>query len=678
MFSGIPIHEPVLIFALAMLVFLIAPLLFKSFRLPGMIGIILTGALIGPNALHILDRSETIILLEEIGIVYLMFVTGLEVNINKFIEKIDRSLIFGMLSFLIPQVAGTAIGYYILNLSFPEALLFAAVVASQTLLAYPVIKRLGIVNNEAITATIGGTMLAETLALMVLAIVLSSLEGSLSTLFWINLGLGLIVLFIGSWFTVPRIARWFFSNLTDESYFEFLFVLAVVFIVAYLAKIAGFEPIIGAFLAGLLLNRLIPNNSPLMNRIEFVGNALFIPFFLLSVGMLTNIHSFFGGGKHFILALWMIFIMFAAKLGAAWVTGLVYKYGKNQIMSMFGLSIGHAAAALAIVLIAFDAGLFDEDMVNAVVMMILVVGIISPQIVEKYGSRVAFEDKSTYNPSKEYLRIIIPFSTESTYKQPLMDLALMIRDRKSDEPLHVLSVVKYNDSNSEKNVIEAEKMLQETINYAACAEVPVKTHVRIDYNIAYGIMKAVIENRISTIVIGWDGVHSPKESAIGSITDQLLRGTEKLVLVSMIKEPLCNTKNITIIIPNGIDHNVGLYHVVDIIKRISEGTSAPVKVLVIKDNLTTYKEIFKKLSPDIPISFEFLEGWKLLSDMLRAKGDSPNELIISISTRRNTPGWHPMLHVLPRLITSFFKGNLIIAYSSTEEKSDYLKIIDAE
>jgi Kef-type K+ transport system membrane component KefB len=674
MSPAIPINEPILIFALSLLIFLIAPLLLKLFRLPGMIGIIIVGALIGPNALHILDRNDTIILLGEIGLVYLMFIAGLEININKFIEKLDRSMVFGILSFMIPQMAGTVVGYYLLDLSFPAALLFASVFASHTLLAYPVIKKLGIVNNEAITAAVGGTILTDTLALLVLAGVVSSQEGNLDMSFWIKLGAGLALFFVGTWFVVPRIARWFFSKLTEESYFEFLFVLAVAFVIAYLAEVAGVEPIIGAFFAGLLLNRLIPNTSPLMNRIEFVGNALFIPFFLLSVGMLVNIHAFLEGGYQFTLALWLTGPLIVTKLAAAWITGRIYGYGNDQVMSMFGLSLGQAAAALAIVLIGFEEGFFGQSMINAVVMMILVIGIISPHIVERYGGRVSLADNATYDPAEASPRVLVTFSIRSVYKPLLLDLALMIRDQRSDEPLHVLSVVKRDDGNSEKKVAEAERILQETIAYAACAEVPVDTHVRLNYNIASGIIRAVLENRISTVVIGWDGIHSPKESIIGSIIDQLLLGTEKLVLVSMIRHPLCNTKEITLILPPGIDHNSGFYSVMDVVGRVSEGTSAPVKALVVEGNSSKYEGIVKKISPDIPIRFDGLTGWSDLINQLHAKNGTKDELIIIASARRDTPGWHPVLQSLPKRISSFSKGNLLIAYPHTEERTDAMEL----
>ncbi len=670
MIPTLPLHEPILIFALSMLVFLIAPLLFKSFRLPGMIGVILAGALIGPNALHILERDETIVLLGEIGIVYLMFIAGLEININKFIEKIDRSLVFGALSFLIPQVAGTAVGYFLLDLPFIEALLFASVFASQTLLAYPVIKKLGIVNNEAITAAIGATLLTDTMTLMILAVVTSSLEGSLDFFFWARLLLGITVFFVGSLLIVPRIARWFFSKLTDETYFEFLFVLSIAFILAFLAEIAGIEPIIGSFLAGLLLNRLIPNTSPLMNRIEFAGNVLFIPFFLFSVGMLTNIQSLFEGGKELTVAFWMIGAMLTGKFGASWIAGKFYGYDKNQIMSMFGLSIGHAAAALAIVLVGFEAGLFNESLINAVMIMILFVGIVSPQVVEMYGKRLSLAESITCHVPQEDSRILVSFSTRSTYKQLLMDLALMIREKRSSEPLHVLSVVKHDSGNSEKKLAEAEKMLLDSINYAACAEVPVNTHVRINHNIASGIMGAVLENRISTVVMGWDGVHSPKESIIGSATDQIIRGIKKLVIISMIRNPLCNTRRITLIIPNGMGHNSGFCSVADTVKKIAEHTSAHVHAIVFGSDPVEYKDFFTGPGSEISITFEKVEGWDVLIKSLDSKGENKNELIIIASTRRDTIGWHPILQVLPRRITTFFKGNLIIAYPPEEGFDD--------
>lgn len=666
----LPITDHVLIFAISMLIFLIVPLLFKFFRLPGIIGIIIVGALIGPNALHLLSRNEAIVLLGEIGLVYIMFTAGLEININKFIEKLDRSIVFGLISFIVPIVVGTAAGHYILGMSIPAALLFASIFASRTLLAYPVTKRLGIVNNEAVTTTIGGTILTDTLALLVLAVVLASMDGELNTFFWVKMGGSLLLFIVSAWLIVPRLAKWFFSKLTEESYFEFLFVLTVTFILSYLAKVAGVEPIIGAFFAGLLLNRLIPNTSPLMNRIEFVGNALFIPFFLLSVGMLVDINAFFQGGQQLKLAAWLVGLALVTKYLSSWITGKIYSYDNNQVMSMFGLSLGQAAAALAIVLIGFDAGLFDHDMINAVVMMILIIGIISPQMVSHYGKKLALTDQVACEMTEATTRVLVSFSLRSTYKQLLLDLALMLRDQKTDEPLHVLSVVRREGENAEKNVVDAEKMLQDITSYVACAEVPVVPHVRLNYNVASGIIRAIIENRISTVVIGWDGVHSPKESVIGSIIDQLLGGTDKLVLVSMIRRPLCNTKEMVLIIPPYFDHNTGSYAVIDAVRRVAQGTSAPIRALVIRDDISVYKDLFKKFIPDSPIKFEPLGTWSDLIQMLHSKNWSEDNLFILASAHRGTPSWHPILQTLPKRISSSFEGNLIIAYPPTDKKGN--------
>ena len=259
MIPSFPITNPALIFALAMFIFLTAPLVLKLYRLPGIVGIILLGALIGPNALYILDRDDTIVLLGEIGLLYLMFLAGLEINVNKFIEKIDRSIVFGLLSFLVPQTVGTLVGIYILDLSVAASLLFAAIFASHTLLAYPIIKKLGIIKNEGVTAAVGGTIITDTLALLVLTAVITSTEANVGIDFWIQIVVGLLLFFIAAWTIIPVISKWFFSNLTDESYFEFLYVMTVLFICAYIAEVVGVEDIIGAFLAGLVLNRLIPN-----------------------------------------------------------------------------------------------------------------------------------------------------------------------------------------------------------------------------------------------------------------------------------------------------------------------------------------------------------------------------------------------------------------------------------
>ncbi|RRJ34004.1 cation:proton antiporter [Halocatena pleomorpha] len=666
-----PIENPILIFGLAMLIFLTAPLLLERYRLPGIIGIIVAGAALGPNGFGILQRGETFTLLGEVGLVYLMFVAGLEINLNQFIEYKDRSLVFGLLSFIIPQTAGTLAGSYVLDLTLEAALLFAAIFSSHTLLAYPVVNRLGIAKNEAITSTIGGTILTDTLALLVLAIVIASVGGTLDATFWLRLTVGLAAFFVGVWLIVPRVGRWFFRSVDQESYFEFLFVMTILFTSAFLAEAIGVKHIIGAFLAGLALNQLIPETGILMNRIEFVGNALFIPFFLLSVGMLVDVWVLLEGIETILIAGSLLVLVVVTKSAAAWMTGRIYRYDNTEILGMFGLSVGQAAAALAIVLIGFDAGVpgFDRNMINGVVVMILVVSLISPMLVERAGQGIRrASEQEPYDPVGAAQRIIIPFSKRSQHKEALLDFALLLRGTQSDEPLYTLSVVPPGEE-VDAEVAEVEETLEVTEEYASGAEVPVESRVQVDHNPASGIIRAVLENRITTLVIGWDGAESRQRSIFGSIIDQVLHRTDQVVFVSHVREPVSTTRRLVVILPPGIDHNDGFYEAVHQIKVLSEHTGASIRGLVVEGNADQFERLFTLVELDVPLQFERIDGWKplleILSDAIR-----PNDLLVCVSARRGTIGWHEELQTLPKNISTLIEGNFVIVYPATVDRTD--------
>ncbi len=669
MIPSFPITNPALIFALAMFIFLTAPLVLKLYRLPGIVGIILLGALIGPNALYILDRDDTIVLLGEIGLLYLMFLAGLEINVNKFIEKIDRSIVFGLLSFLVPQTVGTLVGIYILDLSVAASLLFAAIFASHTLLAYPIIKKLGIIKNEGVTAAVGGTIITDTLALLVLTAVITSTEANVGIDFWIQIVVGLLLFFIAAWTIIPVISKWFFSNLTDESYFEFLYVMTVLFICAYIAEVVGVEDIIGAFLAGLVLNRLIPNTGPLMNRIEFVGNSFFIPFFLLSVGMLVDIQIFLGGIEELMVALWLIALLLITKLLASWIFGAAYKYDKNQIMSIFGLSIGQAAAALAIVLIGFEAGIFGQTMINSVVLMIFVVGILSPTLVDRYGRGMSLSASSIIDPGERDQRILVPFSCTSGCRFLLFDLAMIIKDRRSDEPIHSISVIKIQ-KDPDDDIIETERVIEAAKKYVSTAELKLRPQIRLNYNIASGIIRSVKENRINTVILGWDGTCSVKGSIIGSVIDQVLDKTDKLVFVSHLKHPLSTITSIHLILSHGSISNPGIYQTLRTVKRMVEETGYSIYVHIFEDMEDAYEKLFRSIKIDAPYSFETSSNKNELLDKLHKAHDHIDEMVIYVTSGRNSLSWDPSFKDLPNDIARFFKGNLIIAYPATEEEID--------
>ena len=281
----LPLADPVLKFLLILLIILAAPLLLNKLRVPHLLGLIIAGAIIGPNGFNLVLRDSSIILSGTAGLLYIMFLAGLEIDMGDFKKNSGKSLVFGMYTFLIPMILGTVVGLWMLDFSMETSVLLASMFASHTLIAYPIISKLGISKNNAVSITVGGTMITDTLALLVLTIIVGMATGNADNAFWIRLGVSIVIFALIVLLVFPFIGRWFFKRVHDNIS-QYIFVLSMVFFGAFLAQLAGMEAIIGSFLAGLALNRLIPQSSPLMNRVEFVGNAIFIPFFLLSVGML--------------------------------------------------------------------------------------------------------------------------------------------------------------------------------------------------------------------------------------------------------------------------------------------------------------------------------------------------------------------------------------------------------
>ncbi len=665
----LPVEDPVLIFGLAMIVFLAAPLLLQRYRLPGIVGIILVGAAIGPNGVGILERSETIILLGEVGIVYLMFVAGLEINVSQFIAYKDRSIVFGLLSFLVPQVVGMLVGYYLLGLTLAAASLFAAIFASHTLLAYPIVNRLGIATTESVTATIGGTIITDTLALLVLAVVVAADAGELGPTFWLELGAGLTVFFAGVWLLVPKLGRWFFRTVDQESYFEFLFVMAILFVCAFLAELAGVEHIVGAFLAGLVLNRLIPESGPLMNRIEFVGNALFIPFFLLSVGMLVDVRVLGDGGETLSIAAAFVVLVIVTKYVAAWLTAAIYDYSTDELLTMFGLSLGQAAAALAIVLIGFDRGLFGEAMLNAVVLLILVVSVISPAVVDRYGRALArTAERTAYDPLEAPQRVMVPFSRTSRSREKLLDLGVLIREEERGQPLYVLTVARPGHG-AGADIADIEESISESAVYTAGAEVPIDGETRIDQNVASGIVRAAYENRITALILGWDGAPSRRQRVFGDVIDRVLTRTTQLVLVSHIRQPLNTTTGIVVILPPGIEHNDGFAETIRTLDRLATQLGAPIRGLVVEQRAGQFDRLFELADVDVTATFDRVGGWNALRDRLRTDV-TDTDLVVTVSARRGTMGWDPALQTLPRFVSTTTPGNALVVYPATGDHDD--------
>ncbi|MDP3461029.1 MAG: cation:proton antiporter, partial [Hyphomonas sp.] len=393
--NGLPITDPVFIFAIVSGLILLAPIVLGRWRLPGMIGLLIAGALLGPNGFGVLARDMSFVLFGTVGLLYIMFTAALEVDLAVLKRSRTQTMVFGLLTFAVPMSLGILVARTILQFDWPAALLLASTFASHTLLTYPIASRLGLVRNQAVTTAVGGTIITDTLALLVLAVIAGMVRGNAGDAFWLQLVVGLAFYAAIILFVLPLVARWFFRNVARDGVAEFVFVLAVVFAISAASKYAGSEPIVGAFLAGLALNRLIPHNGTLMNRIQFTGEAIFIPFFLLSVGMLLDVHIFFGGFQAWLVAVSMVATVIGGKWLAAWLAGRILGYNRDQSMLIFGLSVPQAAATLAATIVGFEIGLFDEFVVNGAIMMIFVTCILAPIVVQKFGRAVAVAETIT-------------------------------------------------------------------------------------------------------------------------------------------------------------------------------------------------------------------------------------------------------------------------------------------
>lgn len=438
-----PVKDPVLVFLILLTIMLVAPLLFERLHLPGIIGLILAGLVVGPYGLGILQRDGTIVLLGTVGLLFLMFMAGLETSLEDLKLNAGKASVFGVLTFLLPMVIGTA-AMLALGYGFLAAVLVASCFASHTLIALPIVSKLGLMRLQAVTATLGATLITNVLALLVLAVVVRAHQGELTLQFWLTLIPSIALYAFATLWGVPQLGGWFFQRFGHDEGAEFTFVIATLFVVAYGAGLIGIEPVVGAFLAGTAITPLIPQLSPLMNRIQFIGNTLFIPFFLISVGMLINPSILLGEPRTLLVGGVTIAAEVVSKFLAAWIPAQLFGWRLASAMVMFGLSVAQAAATLAAITVAFNVKLVDELTVNGTIAMILVTCIASPWIVARWGERlqpaeVAAEAGNLPQPAWGS-RVLVPVANPDT-ESNLLRLALILAKKEGGTllPLHVLS-----------------------------------------------------------------------------------------------------------------------------------------------------------------------------------------------------------------------------------------------
>lgn len=376
------------------------PLICRKIHVPGIVGFILAGIVIGPSVLNLVGDSPTIKILGSLGMLYIMFQSGSEIDINDFKQYKYRSLFLGLCTFFIPFILGVVTSYYLLAFNWTSSILLGAMYGSHTLMTYPIVSRYGVQKNVAVNVTVGATMFAITLSLMVLAVVEGLTLAAQTTKDYIIQLVVLVVFLLSVLWLFPRFARMFFKRYR-ESIPEFMVVMLMLVASALLADLAGLEGILGAFLCGVSLNRLLPNRSSLMGRINFMGNSVFVPMFLISVGLMIDIHAFWSGWATVMIAIVMIVTKLVSKGLAAWIAQIVFRFEKHERQVIFGLTHATAAGTLAIVTIAYQMGVFPEEVLNAAVLMILVLCTTASFITEHAAKELALQESTKLEADHE-------------------------------------------------------------------------------------------------------------------------------------------------------------------------------------------------------------------------------------------------------------------------------------
>lgn len=677
MFDVLRVSDPVAVFALVAFLILLAPIVMGRWQLPGTIGLLLAGALLGPNALGVLARDQSFILFGTVGLLYIMFTAALEIDMVVLRRSKFHSMVFGLLTFAIPQSLGTVVGHYLLGFDWPAAILLGSLFASHTLLAYPIASRLGIARDTAVTTAVGGTIITDTLALLVLAVIAGSIRGEVDEFFWYRLvfSLGLYVLAI--LYGLPKLARWFFRNVGRDGVTEFVFVLAVVFGCASLSHAAGSEPIVGAFLAGLALNRLIPHNSPLMNRIQFTGEAIFVPFFLLSVGMLLDVRVFLTGWRAWLVSVAMLVTVIATKWLAAQISSKILGYNSAQARVVFGLSVAQAAATLAATVVGYEIGLFDDAVVNGAIVMILVTCVIAPWHVERYGRKMVENMTDSPEPTAAGQQRILTALSERAPSHHLLDLAMLLRKPEEGQSIYPITVVQDNGDTSVQ-VSSAERVLGDAVGYLSQAEVPSTPLTRIDLNLASGILKARRELNATEVLMGWSEQSRAPEFFFGSLMENLLRDRDFSLVVLRPREPLNTTRRMLLAVPPEADLEPGFNNGVRLIKRLSRQLSVPALVMTSGKGADRMLKRMRALTPDCDLSLGKTESWPTLPQTLKEQYRD-GDLIVLMGARRGGLAWmHAMTRQPEEIAELFPKSNLLLLYAGEPRSERPSSVVNPE
>jgi len=657
-----PLQQPVAIFLVVLGIILLAPIVFNKLKIPHIVGMIIAGIFVGPYGFNILARDSSFEIFGQVGILYLMFLAAVEIDMFNLRKNLRPGVVFGLITFLLPMLIGLPVVRYCFDVSWLSAALISSMFASHTLISYPIINRFGLQNTRSVVISVCGTIVAVLLALVVLAEVVSTKNtGRFDWQSIFRLGFAVLVYVISIGWLYPVVTRWFFRNVSDQVT-QFIYILAMVFVASVLAQLIGLEAILGAFYAGLVLNRFIPVRSGLMNRIVFVGNAIFIPYFLIGVGMLINVHVIFNGWS----VVYGATVMTATALGCKWlasyVTQKIYGFTRDGRNILFGLTSGKAAATIAAVMVGYKYDLISENLMNGAVLMILICCLVASIVTERSairrriritGEDLAEKSKGNVKYGRQLVAVANPITAEG-----IMKLAVLMRSTRNEHPITALFV--RNNDDGERRAV-GKNALQVAIDTAVSADLKVDGVERYDINIVSGITNVMKERDSTEIIIGLHRKSNIVDTFYGSLIEQMLRSTNRMIVMSRCYIPVNTVRNIYILVPEKAEYETGFKMWV---ARVSQlGTQLGAKMFFYSNPVTAkYIQGFISTRDYSPRhQFRDMQNW---DDFIMLSRDiKEDDLMIVIGARRTSISFSADLENLPGFLSRYYsRQNLVVIY----------------
>lgn len=668
---------PVAIFLIVLVIILVAPIVLNKLKIPHIIGLIVAGVAVGPYGFNLLADDSSFKVFGQVGMLYLMFLAGLEIDMYHLRLNLKKGVIFGVLTFLIPLGLGIVTSRYLLDVDWLTSGLLGSMYASHTLLSYPVAARYGVTKSAPVLVAVVGTIVAVTASLLTLAAVITSQkEGGFnigSTLILLGKLLLWLALVI---FIYPRVTRYFFKYFHDKVT-QFVFVLSMVFLAAWTAQAISLEAVLGAFVAGLVLNRYVPQASPLMSSIEFVGNALFIPYFLIGVGMIINIRVVTNYDTLIVTGIMLAVALFGKWL-PAWIAGRFIGFRSGGTGLLFGLSTAHTAVALAVVTIGYNLGMLDVVVLNATVLVILFTCAIAPSITAAYAPRLKIQmineggGFSVSDQSRKAKNILVTVAAPMI-SQPLVELAMLMRDEHGTGALYALHVRTSSDNRS-RAVSKA--VLKEANDTAAAANVGIETHERFDVNVSAGVLASVEEKDIDILVLGLHRRAAILDSFLGTKLEQLLKSTNKMVIISRCYIPLNTMTRIIVWVPVKAEFETGFGEWVASLGRLGRQMGCRVIFCCTVACAAVVRAVLK--SEDISIRLEFREINSPDDFILLSGHVLDDDLFAVVCARPNSVSYSADMVEIPEYLQRYFnRNNLLMIYPGQfGEMENYMSFSD--